>query len=267
MNVELCTEMSNKEKFNGQRALITGGTKGIGKATALRLAGRGAHVYLNYASSQADAEEALAELQALGHSAELLQADIGDPEQVATLLKKVHADGPLDMLICNAAYSTKVPFVETELSLLQRSLEVNVLGNFNLIQQAGRVMSEAGVNGRIVISSSPHGTFVFPDAFAYDVSKAALNHLMRGVALPLIDDGIRVNAVDIGWTVTPGERAFTTETEQHEISQTLIPIKRSAEADEIAGVIEFLCSDESSYIVGSLVGADGGFALRPSTQM
>ncbi len=267
MNVEVCPEMSNTEKFNGQRALITGGTKGIGKATALRLAGRGAHVYLNYASSQADAEETLAELQALGHSAELLKADIGDPEQVATLLKKVHADGPLDMLICNAAYSTKVPFVETEFSLLQRSLEVNVLGNFNLIQQASRVMSEAGVNGRIVICSSPHGTFVFPDAFAYDVSKAALNHLMRGVALPLIDDGIRVNAVDIGWTLTPGERAFTTEAEQHEISQTIIPIKRSAEADEIAGVIEFLCSDESSYIVGSLVGADGGFALRPSTQV
>jgi glucose 1-dehydrogenase len=267
VNVEVCPEMSNTEKFNGQRALITGGTKGIGKATALRLAGRGAHVYLNYASSQADAEETLAELQALGHSAELLKADIGDPEQVATLLKKVHADGPLDMLICNAAYSTKVPFVETEFSLLQRSLEVNVLGNFNLIQQASRVMSEAGVNGRIVICSSPHGTFVFPDAFAYDVSKAALNHLMRGVALPLIDDGIRVNAVDIGWTLTPGERAFTTEAEQHEISQTIIPIKRSAEADEIAGVIEFLCSDESSYIVGSLVGADGGFALRPSTQV
>ena len=267
MNVEVCPEMPNTEKFNGQRALITGGTKGIGKATALRLAGRGAHVYLNYASSQADAEETLAELQALGHSAELLKADIGDPEQVATLLKKVHADGPLDMLICNAAYSTKVPFVETEFSLLQRSLEVNVLGNFNLIQQASRVMSEAGVNGRIVICSSPHGTFVFPDAFAYDVSKAALNHLMRGVALPLIDDGIRVNAVDIGWTLTPGERAFTTEAEQHEISQTIIPIKRSAEADEIAGVIEFLCSNESSYIVGSLVGADGGFALRPSTQV
>lgn len=259
--------MSNTEKFSGQRALITGGTKGIGKATALRLAGAGAHVYLNYASSQTDAEEALAELEALGHSAELLQADIGDPEQVAALLKKIHADGPLDMLICNAAHSTKVPFVETGHSLLQRSLEVNVLGNFNLIQQAGRVMSEAGIDGRIVISSSPHGSFVFPDAFAYDVSKAALNHLMRCVSLPLIDAGIRVNAVDIGWTITPGERAFTTEAEQQEISQKCIPIKRSAEPDEIAAVIEFLCSKESSYIVGSLVGADGGFALRPSTQL
>ena len=88
---------------------------------------------------------------------------------------------------------------------------------------------------------------------------------MRCVALPLIDAGIRVNAVDIGWTVTPGERLFTTEAEQHEMSQKVIPIKRSAEADEIAAVIEFLCSEESSYIVGSLVGADGGFSLRPST--
>lgn len=253
-------------KFTDQRALVTGGTKGIGKATARRLARSGAHVILNYAASETAAMETLKEFKSEGFSAELVRADVGNPDQITTLLERILDEGPLDMLICNAAFSMKVPFLDTQYEQFQRTLEVNVLGNFHLIQTVARHMTASHVAGRIVACTSPHGTLIFPDAFAYDVSKAALNHLIRCTALPLIEDGIRVNGVDIGWTVTPGERRFTTEEEQYAVAREIVPIRRPAEADEIAAVIEFLCSDGSSYMVGSILRADGGYCLSPSNQ-
>lgn len=258
--------MANTDgKFAGQRALITGGTKGIGKAVAHRLARQGAHVVLNYAASSDAAEQALAELRDAGYSAQLHQADIGRPEQVSGMLDQVLADGPLDMLICNAAYEEKVAFLDTDEALMRRTLEVNVFANFQLAQTVSRNMIDHNIKGRIVIATSPHGTLVFPDAFAYDVSKAALNHMTRCMALPLLRHGIRVNAVDIGWTVTPGERRFTTEAEQYELSKHVVPLGRPAQPDEMAAVVEFLCSDEAGYIAGSIVLADGGYCLAPSS--
>jgi glucose 1-dehydrogenase len=124
-------------------------------------------------------------------------------------------------------------------------------------------MIAAGRKGRMVMCSSGHGTMAFKGTFAYDVSKAALNHFMRCAALELIEHGIRLNAVDIGWTHTPGERRWFSEEEQNRLSRS-IPIGRAAQADEIAAVIEFLLSDQASYVVGSLYTADGGFVLRPN---
>jgi glucose 1-dehydrogenase len=249
--------------FKGQRALITGGTQGIGKAAALRLAQRGAHVILNYARNQAAADDALAELRAGGHSAELCKADLLDAASVDKMLAAVHAGGPLDMLLCNAAYQEKKSFVETGADTMRKTLELNVMTNFTLVRAAAAKMVEHGIKGRIVVSTSPHARLVFPNAFAYDVSKAALNHMVRCMALPLAQRGVRVNAVEIGWTITPGERRWTSEAEQIEASKAMIPVGRSATADEMAAVIEFLCSPESSYVVGSIVLADGGYCLLP----
>jgi len=252
------------KKFDGQRALVTGATQGIGKAVALRLARAGAHVGLNYARNHDIAQQTLSEFHAAGYSAELCCADIGASDQAAKMVEDFQKAGPISILVCNAAYQQKITFMETERSVLARTLEVNILGNFQLIQLVSKKMIEHAVPGRIVVGTSPHGTLIFPDAFAYDVSKAGLDHLIRCAALPLIKHGIRVNGVSIGWTVTPGERRFTTEKEQYEIAQEVIPIKRPAEADEIAAAIEFLCSDESSYAVGSIMLIDGGYCLAPS---
>lgn len=253
----------HNETFRGQRALITGGTQGIGRAAALRLARRGAHVILNYARNQQAADDTLRELRAEGLSAELCRADLLDATQVEQMLDNVHSGGPIDMLLCNAAYQEKKSFLETDSNSLRKTLELNVMTNFTLVQLAARSMIEAGVQGRVVVSSSPHARLVFPNAFAYDVSKAALNHMVRCMALPLARQGVRVNAVEIGWTMTPGERRWTSEAEQIEASRSMIPIGRSASADEVAAVIEFLCSPESSYVVGSIVLADGGYCLLP----
>ena len=249
-------------EFKGVRALVTGGTQGIGKAIAGRLARHGAMVYLNYARNEQAAQETLGQFREAGYTAELCKADIGVNEAVESMLRQIHQNGPIDLLVCNAAYQEKKGFFETDLALIQRTLDVNILGNFQIIQKVASEMIASGRKGRIVMCSSGHGTMVFTNAFAYDVSKAALNHFMRCAALVLIEQGIRLNAVDIGWTHTPGERRWFSEEEQTRLSRS-IPIGRAAQADEIAAVIEFLYRP-ASYVVGSLYTADGGFVLRPN---
>ncbi len=253
--------------FKGQRALITGGTQGIGKAIAERLARQGAAVYLNYSRNDQAARETFHQFQRAGYAAELCRADLGTAAAVEAMLGQIHQNGPLDLLICNAAYQEKKKdFFETDRALIQRTLDVNILANFQIIQTVAREMITAGRKGRMVMCSSGHGKMVFKGTFAYDVSKAALNHFMRCAALELIEHGIHLNAVDIGWTHTPGERRWFSEEEQNRLSRS-IPIGRAAQADEIAAVIEFLLSDQASYVVGSLYAVEGGFVLRPNPSL
>jgi len=259
----VCHEPAYPE-FKGKRALITGGTQGIGKAVAKRLARQGAVVYLNYTRNEQAARETLDQFRDAGYASELCRADLGAPTAVEAMLGQIHQGGPLDLLVCNAAYQEKGKgFFETDLALIQRTLDISILANFQIIQKVAREMIAAGRQGRMVMCSSGHGTMVFKGTFAYDVSKAALNHFMRCAALELIEHGIRLNAADIGWTHTPGERRWFTEEEQHRLARS-IPIGRAAQADEIAAVIEFLLSDQAGYVVGSLYTVDGGFVLRPN---
>ena len=254
-------------EFKGQRALITGGTQGIGKAIAERLARQGAAVYLNYSRNDQAARETFEQFQRAGYAAELCRADLGTAAAVEAMLGQIHQNGPLDLLVCNAAYQEKKKdFFETDRALIQRTLDVNVLANFQIIQTVAREMITVGRKGRMVMCSSGHGKMVFKGTFAYDVSKAALNHFMRCAALELIEHGIHLNAVDIGWTHTPGERRWFSEEEQNSLSRS-IPIGRAAQADEIAAVIEFLLSDQASYVVGSLYAVEGGFVLRPNPSL
>jgi len=253
-------------EFKGKRVLITGGTQGIGKAIANRLGRQGAILHLNYTHSDGPAKETLAELRAQGATVELHKADIGQAHAVEAMLDRIHESGPLDLLVCNAAYQVKNKGIfETDLATMHQTLGVNLFGNFLLVQKVAREMVAKHRPGRMVVSSSGQGSLVFKGTLAYAVSKAALNHFMRIAALELIEHDIRLNAVEIGWTHTPGERRWFSEEEQTKLSRT-IPIGRAAQADEIAAIFEFLLSEQASYVVGSLYGADGGFTLRPNPE-
>jgi glucose 1-dehydrogenase len=251
-------------EFRGKRALITGGTQGIGKAIAARLGRNGALLHLNYIGDDQPAEETKSEFQAAGFPVTLHRADLGSTAAVDAMLEEIRLSGQIELLVCNASHQEKqLGFFATDLAAFQRTLDVNVLGNFHLIQQVARELTATQRPGRVVVASSGHANMVFKDTFAYDVSKAALEHLVRAAALDLITHDIHLNAVQIGWTHTPGERRWFTEEEQDRLSRT-IPIGRAAQADEIAAVFEFLLSEQAAYVVGSVYNADGGFALRPN---
>lgn len=252
-------------EFRGKRALITGGTQGIGKAIAARLARQGAAVMLNYVRNDEAAEETRNEFEQAGYEVGLCRADLASSDEVMKMVADLHEAGPIDVLVCNAAYQEKKGMFDTDLALLRKTMAVNIYANFQLIKSVAQKLIEAKRPGRMLICSSGHGTFVFKGTFAYDVSKAALNHFMRCAALELIAHQIRLNAIDIGWTHTPGERRWFTEEQQNDLAST-IPIGRAAHADEIASVAEFLLSNQASYVVGSLYGADGGFALKPNPE-
>jgi glucose 1-dehydrogenase len=252
-------------EFKGKRALITGGTKGIGKAIGLRLARNGATVYLNYSGDAKAATETLNEFRSEGWNVEIIKTDMSDPQAIEAMLEKLHADGSLDFFVGNAAYQEKKGLLETDVALLQQTLAVNLMANFQIVRSISQAMIAAKRPGRIVLSSSGHGTLVTTDATAYAASKAALNHFMRCAALELIDKDIRVNAVEIGWTHTPGERRWFSE-EAQTMQARAIPIGRAADADEIAAVTEFLLSEQASYVVGSLYSVTGGGTLRQHSE-
>lgn len=196
--------LTTHPEFVGKRALITGGTQGIGKAIARRLGEQGTFLYLNYAQNDEAAKETLAEFQSRHFTAELCKADLGSSEAVDRMLTEIHRSGPLDLLVCNAAYQEKNKgLFGTDLYTMTRTIGINVLGNFHLIQAVASEVVAARRGGSMVIASSGHGSMAFKGTFAYDVSKAALNHLMRAAALDLIEHGIRLNAVEIGWVHTP----------------------------------------------------------------
>jgi 3-oxoacyl-[acyl-carrier protein] reductase len=122
-------------EFKGQRALITGGTQGIGKAIAERLGRQGAAVYLNYSRNDQAARETFDQFQRAGYTAELCRADLGTASAVEAMLGQIHQNGPLDLLVCNAAYQEKKKdFFETDRALIQRTLDVNIMANFQIIQ-------------------------------------------------------------------------------------------------------------------------------------
>jgi glucose 1-dehydrogenase len=251
-------------EFAGKRALITGGTQGIGKAIALRLGRQGAELILTYLGDDQIPLQTQREFQDLNIKVQIFRADMGDPAALGGMLDQVHRSGPVDILVCNASHQEKKGFLQTDLALLNQTLGVNIVGNFIVLQRVARELIAAGKAGRVVICSSGHADLVFQDTFAYDVSKAALNHFMRCTALELISFNIRINAVVIGWTHTPGERRWFTEEQQTELSKS-IPIGRAAQPDEIAPVLEFLLSDQAAYVAGSFYPVDGGFNLRPNS--
>lgn len=248
-------------KLAGKTALVTGASRGIGRAIAVEFAREGADAVLNYARSKDEAESAANEIRALGRRALTHQADAGDRRQVEALFDAALASFPrVDVVVANAAFSIRKPLLDLTTADVERTWAVSLWGVFHTCQLAARHMAAHG-GGVIVVVSSVHSFRPYPGASAYNGAKAAVNQMAATWAVELAGRGIRINVLEPGWTDTPGERTFFSEEELSAAGSQLL-MGRLARATEMARAAVFLASEDSSYMTGAVLRVDGGYSLH-----
>ncbi len=242
-------------------ALVTGASRGIGRATALAFAREGAHVIVNFRKDAAGAQDTVARIGQAGGHATALQADISVIADLERMVSHVEDNiGPIAVLVNNAGAVDRTPFLDVTLDQLDEVLQANVRGVYYLSQLVARRMAVRR-KGAIIHVTSILAQQTIPGRTAYAASKGALESLTRAMALDLAPYQIRVNAVAPGLIRTemllsglPGE-AFI------EDLQHFIPFKRFGEPEELANVIVFLASPAASYISGALIPVDAGLRV------
>jgi glucose 1-dehydrogenase len=238
-------------RLAGKTAVVTGAARGIGAAIAQAFVQEGARVTTFDLRSAEAADEAM--LHIIG--------DVADRESVEKMLDRTVVEfGSVDILVNNAAYSSRAPFLETSLEDVRRTWDVGLWGVFHASQIAARHMVRQGRGGSIIQISSVHASRPYINATAYNAAKAAVNHMSATWALELAGRGIRVNVIEPGWIDTPGERAFLTDEQISEAAPGL-PFGRLGTPDEIARGAVYLASDDASYVTGTVLRIDGAFAL------
>jgi 3-oxoacyl-[acyl-carrier protein] reductase len=240
-----------------QVAIITGASRGIGAALALRLAEDGYRIVVNYASNAAEAHRVVATLHATGHTAIAVQADVARPDEVRALFDAAEREfGSVDVLVNNAGVLKTMPLADTTDELFAQTFGVNVQGTFNTLREAARRLNDGG---RIVNFSTTVLAMKLPGYAIYSASKAAVEAMAGVFAKELRGRGIRVNTVAPGPVAT--ELFFAGKThEQIEHFAKLPPLGRLGEPGDIARIVSFLVSEESGWINGQVLRANGGTA-------
>ncbi|HWC90326.1 MAG TPA: SDR family oxidoreductase [Pirellulales bacterium] len=245
----------------GKVALVTGASRGIGRAAALALAEAGADVVVNYLAEPDDAARVVDDIGRLGRRGLAIEADVADHLAVDEMVRQARAElGGLDVAVTNAAFSDREPFHLADLRGFARTIDVTMWGAFHTLRAAALAMIEQAGGGSIVVVSSPHARIAVPGSMAYNMAKAAIDQMARTAALELAEHRIRVNILHPGWIDTPGERKFASES-QLEQAGLKLPWKRLGQPEEIARGIVFLCDPASEYITGSTLNIDGGITL------
>jgi glucose 1-dehydrogenase len=259
---------SQCRRLDGRFALITGASRGIGRAIAERFAAEGATVAINYAGSKAAAEDVLKSVQAISagngfkdRPHRVVQADVGKAEAIEAMFQDVlGAWGKLDILVNNAGIQTEAPSESYPLADYERIIAVNLTGALLCAQAALRhfLGSKRGV---ILNCSSVHEIIPKPGYVAYSISKGGMENLTRTLALEYADKGIRVNAVGPGAVDTDMNARWINDPKMRADVESHIPMGRAAGAEEMAAVFAFLASDDASYITGQTIFACGGLTL------
>lgn len=240
-------------------ALVTGSSRGIGKATAIRLAKEGYDLVINYARSKTKALETAAEIEALGRKALVVKANVGDVEKINYLFAEIKKEfGRLDVFVNNAASGVQRPLMELEESHWDWTMNINSKALLFCAQEAAKLMDQGG---RIVSISSLGSIRYLENYTVVGVSKAALEALTRYLAVELAGKNIIVNAVSGGVVDTEALKHFPNREELLAEAGQKTPAGRMVEIDDMVNTIMFLLSDGSSMIRGQTIIVDGGVSL------
>ena len=250
-------------RFEGKSALITGGTRGIGKAIALQLASEGASVAINYSRSKESADAAVAELAALGVDACAIQCDVGNRDAVFDMVRQAgERFGRVDILVNSAARGLERPraAIDSLPKHLKHTMDVNVFGPWFAAQAVVKYMTDGGA---IINLMSPGSDRYLPKYAPVGVSKGALESLSIYLAVELAPRGIRVNCVSAGLVEgTDGVRMLDSDMVNDYGEK--VPAGRHVHPEDVAHAVAFLASDAASMIVGQTLLVDGGYSLLGS---
>ena len=243
-------------RLKNKIAVVTGASRGIGRATALLLAQEGANVVVNYLSSANKADEVVSQIKKMGSDAIAIQCDVSDETQVKSMMAQViEKFGRIDILVNNTGVVFDVPFTERTVEQWKKTFDTNVLGVFLCSKYASEQMKRNN-QGKIINVSSTSGMNSFsPDSMDYDSTKAAVVALTRNLAKQLAPD-IQVNSVAPGWVDTDMNIDLPKDYLAEEMQK--IYMGRMAQPEDIAKAILFFASDDASYITGSILVVDGG---------
>ena len=245
--------------FEGKVSLVTGGSRGIGKAIALELARRGSHIAFNYLRSHRAAAETHKEIEALGVRCLHMKAHLGDAAKIKELFRKVSGEfSRLDILVNNAASGVQRPADQLEEKHWDWVMNINARAAWQCAIEASKLMSDGG---SIVNITSQGSTKVLPNYFSVGTSKAALEAVTRYLAVELAPRGIAVNAVSSGFVKTQALDHFPNRDEMLAAAEKATPAGRIIEPEDVARVVAFLCTEEARMIRGQVILVDGGASL------
>jgi glucose 1-dehydrogenase len=256
--------------LTGKTALITGASSGIGQAIAIRLAEEGCNVVINYRSSPDSAEDtrrqamekACKDIEVCGVQSLLVKGDVSKEEEVVSMVQQtLEHFGQLDILVNNAGVQTDSPSEAIEADDFDWVLGVNLRGAYLCARETIKHLRATGRPGSIINISSVHEIIPRPQYLSYSISKGGLGNMTKTLALEYAAQGIRVNGVGPGATVTPINKEWTEDPAKKAEVESHIPMGRAGTSEEMAAAVAFLASDEAAYITGQTLYIDGGLTL------
>lgn len=266
---------TSESVLQGQRALVTGASSGIGATVAKTLAAAGAKVVVNYAGGADRAQAVVDQIRAAGGAAMAIRANVHREDEVEAMFQRMRETwGGLDILVNNAGLQKDAPLVEMSLADWQYVLDVNLTGQFLCSRAAAREFLQRGVvpelsraAGKIICISSVHDVIPWAGHANYAASKGGVSLLMKTMAQELAPYRIRVNAISPGAIKTPINSAAWKTPEAEQELLKLIPYRRVGEPEDIGRAVVWLASDASDYVTGATLYVDGGMTLYPGFDM